>query len=292
MRQIKLTIILLVVCSINCNGQSSEKTLNGSGKNQPDTCNQKYLGTKKYIKNLPSYICIPDGYVVTDYVKTADLDGDGKDDFLAVRYRKDIKLIDGDTTYWDFYIRNKAEFIFRKRNTLNNIIPPYLKSISLSHIVSNDLAERIFELYPWELINKDLRFKLNNDTIRLSYKYEEVKGKTFVFIYSSENDNWYLENIEYFFGELPLRWWRDDDFYYTLNNQLIVLETQLPKVKISIDQFNLIEAFKYRNNEREYISNCYTSKLNDQLKSRYKTILDYKFEECKYPMELPEDWKY
>lgn len=270
-----------------------EKSPEGSVYDSMPSCNQKFYGTKRYLKELPSYICVPEGNAISDFVRTTDVDGDGVADFLFVQYRKwRDSWIDGDTLYWDFHVRD-SNGRFQKKFSLSNIEPPYINDTSLEYLADNDLAQRIFESYPIPLTDNSLGFNVTGDTIRLSYKFDDAKGKSFIFIYSTEKDNWYLEKIEYFFGELPIWWWRDDDFYSSLRDNLLVLKSTLPFEHVAIGEFSLIEAFKHRSKEARYLSECYTRKIDARLKSLFKKIDKVEFQKlCNDTLLLPSDWKY
>lgn len=119
---------------------------------------------------------------------------DGKINFLAVKYnKKEDDQIDGDLTYWAFYERYKSADIFSLKTTLSNIVPPYIKDISYEYLLAHAAAEKIFKSYPLRL-SHSLSFQVNTDTIRLSYKFDDSYGKSFVFTY--KQNNWYLKNVE------------------------------------------------------------------------------------------------
>ncbi|HEY9049068.1 MAG TPA: hypothetical protein VIN08_24375, partial [Ohtaekwangia sp.] len=126
----------------------------------------------------------------------------------------------------------------------------------------------------------------NMDTIKLSYKFDDTYGKSFVFIY--RQNTWYLENVEYFLGELPMYWWKEDDFFYPLNDKLKVIESRKPLKRVSISEFDLKEAFKYREDERSHLAEWHVDPLD---KSKWKSIDDAIFQSCQ-GMDLPEDWVY
>jgi len=266
----------------NCLGQQAKKAGGSIEK-----CNRTVYGALEYITSLPKYICIPDHYIIDDYVRIADLNSDGKNDFIALKYNKKADdQNDGDSTYWNFYYRTRNDTTYRLKNTLSNIVPPFIDKLSLDYQSKHPLAEKIFESYPRRLFDHALSFQLIRDTIKLAYKFEDTYGKRFVFVYIK--DDWYLENVEYFIGELPMYWWKENDFYYALNDKLKVIETRKPQKRVSIVNFDLREAFKYREDEWTHLAESHIDTLD---KSRWKSIKDVVFQPCQ-GMDLPEDWVY
>lgn len=231
-------------------------------------------------------MCIPDGFIIDDYVRVSDLNDDGKDDFIALKYnKKEDDQLDGDSTYWRLYNRSKSDTTFLLQMTLSNIVPPFIKDLSYEYLLAHPVASDLFDSYPRRLSHSH-SFQLNQDTIKLSYKFEDTYGKRFIFVY--DKANWYLENVEYFIGELPMYWWRDDDFYYPLNDELKVIESRKPKVKVSINNFDLKAAFKYRDIEWIHLSNWHIDRID---KTKWSSIKDVKFSKCQ-GIDLPDDWIY
>lgn len=250
-------------------------------------CNRSVYGTSKYIKGLPSYICIPSGFIIDDFVRTSDVDKNGKIDFIAIKYnKKEDDQKDGDTTYWQFWQRPPSDSVFTLRKTLANIVPPFVEDVSGDYLLAHPMAMKIVNEYPFRLMSHALSFRVSDDTIRLSYKTEDTYGKSFVFVYNS--NNWFLENVEYFIGELPMYWWRDSEFYYPLNDKLKVIEKRAPAVRISIDEFDLRKAFKHREDEWRHLAEWHIDTID---KSKWKSIDEVEFEKCQ-GMDLPEDWVY
>lgn len=280
----KYQLILLIFLLSRCQAQTN--TLNEKLETL-NTCNRQVYGSTKYIEKLPSYICIPKGYIIDDYIRLASLDSNNNEFFLAIKYNKrEDDQIDGDSTTWEFYIRSAPDTIFTLRQKLNNIVPPFLKDYGLEYVVAHPLADSIFNSYPLR-VSHHLSFVVRNDTLHLSYKFDDSYGKTFVFIYNKLRSNWFLENVQYFIGELPIYWWRENEFYYPLNDQLMVIEERKPKKNVSIDKFDLKEAFRYRQKEWMHI----TEHIDDMDKSKAKTILDVDFKKCEQ-IRLPESWSY
>ncbi|WP_320020393.1 hypothetical protein [Labilibaculum manganireducens] len=279
-----LIIIIAFLISNCCQGQD-----NLLKKADVDSiCNQEVYGTKGYIKNLPRYICIPDGFVIDDYIRFSDKDKNGENDFIAIKYnKKEDDQIDGDTTFWDFYEYNIEDSIFDHKCTLTNIVPLYIQSISFAYLAKNPFAEELFNKYP-RRISHSLSFIVKHDTLRLSYKMDDVYGKTFIFSYDEPEGNWFLKEIEYFIGELPSIWWQNNEFYYSLRNSLLVIEKIKPKKNISIDQFNLIEAFRYREIEIGHLSEWHIDRIDETTE---KSILEVKLDNCNGIL-LPKDWIY
>jgi hypothetical protein len=276
-------IVVLMFFLNSCEAQQKEQTIVTIQTN----CNRTVYGSLRYIKLLPSYICIPDHFIIDDYARFSDIDGDGKDDFIALKYNKKADdQIDGDSTYWNFYYRSKNDTTYRLKNTLSNIVPPFIENESWSYLSKHPIAERIFETYPRRLYDHSLSFHLTGDTIQLSYKFEDTYGKRFVFVY--EKNDWYLKNVEYFIGELPMYWWKENEFFYPLNDKLKVIESRRPQKIISIAQFDLKEAFKYREDEWTHLSEWHIDTID---KTKWKSIEDVVFNRC-HGMELPEDWLY
>lgn len=280
----KLIFFFTVLITFRCQGQTD---LSNKNDHSP-LCNQEVYGTKKYIKNLPPYICIPEDFIIDDYVRYSDKDNNGTIDFIALKYnKKEDDQIDGDTTFWDFYEYNIRDSLFHHKLTLNNIVPLYIKSISFAYLAKNPYAEKLFNIYP-RRISHSLSFIAEHDTIRLSYKLDDVYGKTFIFIYNKSIGNWFLQDIEYFIGELPPFWWQNNEFYYPLRNNLLVIEETKPKQNIPIDQFSLIEAFKYRELESSHLSEWHIDNIDER---NGNTILQIKLSKC-HGIQVPKDWIY
>jgi hypothetical protein len=203
-----LIIFLVLTVSLNANGQIDIQQQKDNA-----LCNRTVYGSSTYIKSLPRYICIPENFVIDDYVRVADLDKNGQNDFIAIKYnKKENHQHDGDLTNWALYTRSERDTVYSLVMTLQNIVPPFIKDISYDHLLSHPVAAKLFEDYPRRL-SHELSFQASFDTIRLSYKFQDVYGKTFVFVH--DNSNWYLENIEYFLGELPMDWWKKMIFIIT-----------------------------------------------------------------------------
>ncbi len=281
-RRSMILVTVLMLFFSSCDGQQKKQAVSTVQSN----CNRTVYGGPQYIKLLPPYICIPAGFVIDDYVRVSDLGKDGKINFLAVKYnKKEDDQIDGDLTYWAFYERSKSADIFSLKTTLSNIVPPYIEDISYEYLLAHPVAEKLFKSYPLRL-SHSLSFQVDTDTIRLSYKFDDSYGKSFVFTY--KQNNWYLENVEYFFGELPMYWWKDDDFFYSLNEKLKVIETRKPQKRVSISDFDLKVAFKYREEEQNHLAEWHIDTID---KTKWKSIDDVVFTRC-HGMDLPEDWLY
>lgn len=271
------TLSIALIFSYNCKGQDQS------------SCNRATYGTKKYIEVLPHYICIPNGYVIDDYVKSSDLNNDGITDFLAVKYnKKEDDQIDGDSTYWDFYRKLSGDTTFSYSQTLSNIVPPYIKELNFEYLLNNPTAGQLYETYPRRMKSNSLSFELNSDTLRLRYKLDDTFGKSFVFLFNKLKGNWYLELIEYFIGELPRYWWENDEFYYELKDAIKIIEKKTPMDEIPIDQLDLKESYKFSEDEYLHLSDHH---MNSIQSGSYKSILKYHFEECD-EFILPQDWKY
>jgi hypothetical protein len=169
--------------------------------------------------------------------------------------------------------------------TLQNIVPPFIKDISYQYLQSHPVAEKLFEDYP-RRVSHELSFQVNFDTIRLSYKLQDVYGKTFVFVH--DDNDWYLENVEYFLGELPMDWWRENEFYYFLSDKVKIIETKRPTKRISIKDFDLKIACKYREEEVTHLSEWHLDRIDE---SKWGSIEEVQFEKCR-GVEVPADWLY
>lgn len=258
----------------------------GQSKTDIDQCNRRVYGTLNFIKSLPSYICIPEGFIIDDFVRVSDVNGDGLSDFLAIKYNKrEDDQNDGDITFWRFYTRSKGDSVYTLSMTLQNIVPPYLKDISYEYLLSHPIAEKIFQDFP-RRVSHSMSFRLNNDTIRLAYKLDDSYGKSFVFV--NDNSTWYLREIEYFIGELPTYWWKDDDFYYPLNDKLKIIESRKPKQPLNIKDFDLRVAFKHHELEQDHLSKWHIDQIS---KTNTSSIEDIKFINCDGHY-LPDDWAY
>ena len=304
-----IVFIVLTFLFFNCSGQgkvieedtrSSNIQVNDSTKDHiselTPECNRASYN-RNDIKKLPSYICIPDGYMLDDEIRFSDLDGDGKSDFMAFRYRLNKQYNDwkdGDTIYWKFHLMDENTGRHKEHLTLNNIVPPFLSDTGLEYIVSDSLALKIYENYPLTLY-RELSFQVSQDTLKISYKYDASSGKSFVFVYSGKNKNWYLKNIEFFYGEVPLFWSEPDrggnEMYEELHDKLLPIYVLEAKEKVPIDEFSLIEAFKYKDEENQELEECFGTQLRE-LEKQYKSVWDFKFESCYRELEWPEGWKY
>lgn len=274
----KLFILsMLMLPFISCKGQPKTESI---------PCNRTVYGSSIYIKLLPAYICIPNGFVIDDYVRTSDTNGDRQNDFIAVKYNKrEDDQVDGDSTYWSFYTRTKEDTMFSLKVTLPNIVPPFIKDLSYKYLLAHPKAVELFEDYPRRMSHR-LSFQVNLDTIRLLYKFDDSYGKSFVFV--SDQSNWYLRNVEYFIGELPMYWWRDNDFYYPLNDEIKIIETRKPRKGISIGDFDLKIAFRYRDEERSHLTESHIHWID---KTKWSSIKDVTFSKCQ-GIDLPDDWIY
>ena len=282
-RQMRLIVIFLFL-TISCNAQVSNKV-----DMTADECNRQVYGTKKYIQYLPKYICIPNGFIIDDFVRISDLNKNNKSNFLSIKYnRKQDDQIDGELTYWDFYSKSDKDTIFHFDYTLKNLVPPFLKNTDLSYVTTHPTAQKIYSDYPFRMDSQELSFVVNTDTLKLSYKFDDSYGKRFVFIYDHTKNDWFLKNVEYFIGELPKYWWTGNSFYYPLIDDIKVIEQKLPKSNISIQKFNLKEAFRYKIIEWIHLAE---SHIDNLVKSNYKSISDVTFLKCD-KMNLPADWIY
>lgn len=272
--------IVLSTQFLSCNGQLNKNS-------DVINCNRSVYGSASYIASLPKYVCIPDNFVIDDYVRTSDLDGDGQDDFLAVKFnKKEDNQVDGDSTYWRFYIRSGEDTTYFLYKTLPNLVPLYLKKIDEEYLLTHPSAARIAEEYPRRLNGHDLSFQLYSDTIKLSYKFDDTYGKSFVFV--NDQKDWYLVDVEYFIGELPMYWWKDNEFYYPLRDKIKIIERRKPKLPILIEDFDLRIAFKYREEEWMHLTDWHLDRID---KTKWSSIEEVEFSRCQ-GIDLPEDWTY
>jgi hypothetical protein len=281
-----LATILSLFFHLSCLSQSPKSVTKNTLTVNP--CNQSVYGTVKYIAQLPNYICIPDGFVIDDYVRFSTLGDSKKKDFLAIKFNlREDDQEDGDSTFWRFYTQDKQDTIFRLTHSLGNIVPPFIKNISYDYLIDHATADEIFNNYPRRLIHR-LAFVVTHDTLKLSYKFDDSYGKTFVFIYDQQKKDWFLETLEYFIGELPTYWWRVDDFYYSLRDNIKVIEVRNPKNKIRIGEFNLRMGFKYRDVEQAHLVQSHIDRVDE---SKWKSIESANFDKCHIEY-LPNDWRY
>jgi hypothetical protein len=287
-KRIKFLVSCLAFVFTSCSGQPTGYKI-ADPSNLSEGCNQEVYGTIQYIRALPNYVCIPQGHIIDDYCRTSDVNQDNFDDFLAVKHNiKQDDQVDGDTTYWDFYERSTKDTLYKKVYTLGNIVPPFVKDFSLEYLTSQPLASKIYELYPFRLSNPSLSFKLVRDSITVSYKMDDTYGKSFVFVYNTASANWVLERIDYFIGELPLYWWQDNEFYSSLSNEIKIIESKVPLFKVSIENFSLISAFKFREMEAAHLAEWHIDKIDQ---GNHKSVADFDFGQCDQ-LSLPGDWEY
>lgn len=281
-----ILIITLTILFLECHGQDLTKE---ERKNAVElNCNREVYGSINYIKELPSYICIPNGYIIDDFIRFSDFDLDGLNDFLAIKYnKKEEDQVNEDSTFWDFYLFDKMGGRFNLRYTLTNIVPPFVMDISNSYLAENPIAEDIFNNYPLRLPN-NLALIVSKDTLKLGYKLDDTFGKQFVFIFSDFDKDWFLNEVRYFIGDLPLYWWKENDFYYPLKDQILILEKRSPNKRVSIRDFNLIDAFKYRMFEINYLAEFYMNQIDV---TKFKDITNVNFKVFNQT-NFPSDWPY
>jgi hypothetical protein len=80
----------------------------------------------------------------------------------------------------------------------------------------------------------------------------------------------------------------ENDFYYHLNDKIKIIETKIPKKRISIKELDLKIAFKYREDEASHLSEWHVDRIDEK---KWVSIEKVQFEKCQ-GMELPADWLY
>lgn len=201
------------------------------------------------LKNkLIKEICIPADKVIGYIINDVDLNSDGKKDVIA-RYHK-MPLSDGDIITHDIYTRID-DSNFKLYKSLENLIPPYLNSYSSDYAKESPLAQDIYNRFPR---NVDVEFK-DNQVIINHFLYD-VYGKTYIFEYSKNANDWVLSKEQYWIGELPRNYIALMGVSEKLRNR-VFLEEKKQVNPIPISDFSLEDSKKKAEEEGEYLMEKY-----------------------------------
>lgn len=231
---IQLIVFLLVSCYYYtpCSGQKV-------------ACNNKAVDASVK-KKVPKGICIPAPLVINEVLLGSDFDSDGKKD-VVVGYGE-YPAKNGQKQFYSFFKRiNDTTFTLIKQ--LPNIRPPFVDNIYAAAAGQDSTLVRLYPL--------DASVEIKNEKIFVSHLIPQSFGKTYEFKFDPSAKDWLLERTKYWIGNMDER----DVERMDLSKKLInknVLEEEIPKVKISIDRFDLKESKKRAySEEKSYLSNKY-----------------------------------
>lgn len=234
-----IVIVSLILLSfISCKSQPLKEN---------EICNQKAVD-KSIAKKLPKSICIPDGYTIDLILTDVDFNKDFKNDII-IRYSK-YPLKDGNMRYYSVY-ENIGDTVFTLEKQLTSLALPYVDNLSTSYLETNPIADSLVKLYP---IDTKISFKI--DTIFISHMIPDYYGKTYLFVYDQVEKDWFLEEIQYWIGELPAWLIKNSNLDEVLYKR-IKLETKTPKDRLPLDKFDLKESKLKASEESDYFMNNY-----------------------------------
>ena len=240
MNNTNVFLLWFLIPSWCCIAQTADKN---------EICNRNAVD-KSIARLLQEGICIPEGHTAEKVIKDFDFNGDGKFD-VAVRYAR-YPLEDGSMRY-DAIFEQVSDTIFNLKKELRSLAVPFIEVLSASYRESHPKADSLVKIYP---ITRKIIFSA--DSLFIKHKIPDDFGKTYLFIYDKIKDNWYLQNIRYWFGELPLWLVRNADLREELLYGRIYLEEKIPDKQISIDEFDLIESKRIADiEENPYLMNKY-----------------------------------
>jgi hypothetical protein len=212
-------------------------------------CNQQSVDNS-IARLIPDGVCLPDGYTADLVVKDFDFNQDRKMD-LAIRFIK-YPLQDGNMQNYQIF-EQLNDTVYSIKKELVSLRLPYIKFLTASYRESHPLADSLARQYPL-----DTQLAFNSDSISVSHLIQNFFGKTYIFIYDNSTDNWHLQSIRYWLGELPLWLVRNADLREELLYERIYLEDKKPDKQISIDEFDLIESKRIADTEESpYLMNKY-----------------------------------
>ncbi|MEM8940432.1 MAG: hypothetical protein AAGC64_13925 [Bacteroidota bacterium] len=211
-------------------------------------CNRQ--GADRSITRLiPNGVCIPEGYTATKVVNDFDFNGDGLSD-LAIRYIQ-FPLEDGNMSYYSIY-KCVSDTLFLLEREFKTLGKPYVKAFSETYQRKNPIVSELIEKYPL-----DVKIKFIQDTIKLSHIIPDDYGKTYKFIYDRFQENWFLEEIIYWAGNLEKSYLERLELDKKLLGK-VMLEEKKPENKISIDEFDLLKSKRIADEEESaYFMNNY-----------------------------------
>lgn len=221
----------------------------GQKADEDKVCNRDAVD-KSIARLLPKGICIPEGYTVEHVIKDFDFNGDGKYD-VAVRYVK-YPLEDGNMRYYSVY-EQISDTIFSYKKVFNNVAYPFIKSYSENYRKRYPVVDSLLMIYP-----TGVKFLFSQDTIKIEHIIPDLYHKTYSFVYDKKYDNWYLQKVNYWIGELPVWLVRNGNLREELLEERIYLDKKIPDKHISIDEFDLIESKRIADiEESAYLMNNY-----------------------------------
>lgn len=237
MKSKSIIIALLLFGNLSCDAQKDKTNKN---------CNRNTVD--KSI-TLPNGICLPDNFTA-DLTIESDFNFDSNDDII-IRYSK-YPLIDGVMRHYSIFER-LTDSTFDLKKQMPNLSLPYIRVLSRSYLDLNPIADSLVKLYP-----VDTRLFFNKDTLLIDHSIPDYYGKSYVFVYSKAEENWYLEKVRYWIGQLPTWLVKNANLKEELYGKVYLNEDKKPKKRISVDELNLIESKRIaREVESEYLMNNY-----------------------------------
>ena len=239
LNDIKVAILIILV-STNLNIQAQSV-------NKGAACNRNTVD-KSLEKLIPKGICIPEGYFIFSIVNNFDFNKDKNAD-IAIRYGK-YPIEVGDLVNYSIF-EKVNDTTYLKKIELSNIFPPHIDNLYTASQDTSSVAHFLLKKYPY-----DAKVVFANDTIKISHLIPDDYGKTYEFVYNKNKDNWYLEKVQYWIGNLDRQYVERMNLSEKLLGQ-IKLESRIPEKKISIKDFDLAKSKKIAEEESEYFINNY-----------------------------------
>jgi hypothetical protein len=220
-----------------------------TAENDDQQCNRKTVDNG-WRKILPRGICIPKGDYYINFVEpNIDFNKDDKLD-VVVRYLESPPQI-GTIISYGIYFRS-SDTTFIEKMLLSNLVPPFIGNLQAASLSSDSIKLSMINMYPY-----DTEVLFNKDTIEISHLIPDDFGKTYYFVYNVLKDNWYLENIQYWAGNLDRAYLERLDLSEKLLGK-VHLENKRPNTPLSIGEFNLIESKRIAETEESpYLMNKY-----------------------------------
>lgn len=228
----------LVLIIHSCHGQIGGRQV----------CNRNTVDAS-LTRQLPRGICIPKQNTVDEIIRHVDFNRDGKLD-VVVRYGT-YPLMTGAKRSYGFFER-VSDTIFVLKKEFTNLTPPYLKNIYAAMAGGDSLELSLAQRYPY-----DASVQFARDTIRISHLIPDFYGKTYVFVFDTVREDWYLKFTEYWIGGIDERDITEMNLSPKLSRRNI-LEKSNSTTEDSLDAFNLVDSRrKGDNEEKAYLTNVY-----------------------------------
>lgn len=231
-------LIIALLIFIGCKGQQSNDSLK---------CNRKTVD-ESIDKLLPKGVCVPEEYTVDQVTSEIDYNGDGRRD-VVIRY-SEYPLKEGTPRFYSIY-QGYSDTSFVRKMDLPNVYPPYIRNIYAAASDSGSVGYSLLQQFPY-----DTKLEFINDTIKLSHRISFDYGKTYLFIYDSQKENWFLNKTIYWVGEIDRRDLEQMDLSMKLLEK-ILLETKAYDGTMPIDKFDLKDSKRKSEEEKEYLLENY-----------------------------------